>query len=60
MNMKTRSSEIARRAIETVVSTPGCNQKQSAEGVDPDIISLFYHAAEVFEPLRTGCIRYAH
>jgi hypothetical protein len=46
----TRSAEIARRAIETVVTTPGCNKKQSAEGADPDIISLFYHAAEVFEP----------
>jgi hypothetical protein len=28
MKMKTRSAEIARRAIQTVVTTPGCNKKQ--------------------------------
>jgi hypothetical protein len=50
MNTKTRSAEIARRAIQTVVTTPGCNRKQSAEGVDPYVITFFYREAERLAP----------
>jgi hypothetical protein len=50
MDTKTRSAEIARLAIQIVVTTLGCNKKQSADGVDPDIIALFYRMAEQLAP----------
>jgi hypothetical protein len=44
-NTETRSSEIARRAILTVVQTPGCNSTGTADDCDPYIIGLFYSEA---------------
>jgi hypothetical protein len=57
MDTKTRSAEIARRAIQTVVTTPGCNKKQSAEGVDPDKRRASFSAPQAAPRAGPGLIK---